>query len=176
MRYLVSIMILMLCGCGASTQSQPITSLAPCSKIATTGMAADGLMVECLDGTGTLNINAIEGPAVITVWASWCANCEAQRENFIRLFNESEGQFQVIGLDVEEQSKADGYEHALMKGMSFPQLFDPDGRTTDIFGPGVPITRFINSNNELAYQAIGPILDYQDLKALVAKHLGVAVG
>lgn len=175
MRYLFAALILLVSGCGASNQSSPITSFAPCSSIATTGMAADGDFVECLDGPGTLSVNSIEGPAVITVWASWCANCEAQRENFIRLFNESEGRFQVIGIDVEEKSKSAGFEHALAKGMSYPQLFDRDGVTADIFGPGVPITRFIDANNQIAYQAIGPILKYQELKDLVGKYLGVSL-
>lgn len=138
-------------------------------------MSADSDFVECLDGPGTLSIGAIEGPAVISVWASWCTNCEAQRENFIRLFNESDGRFQVIGLDVEEKSKSDGYEHALAKGMAYPQLFDPDGSTASEFGPGVPITRFIDANNQIAYQAIGPILNYEDLKEMVSKYLGVNI-
>ena len=177
MRYLILIFVLLLTGCGApsDTSSAPISSFAPCSSIRTTGAAADGTMVECLDGEGSLNINAIEGPAVITVWASWCSNCEAQRPNFIRLFEESGGRFQVVGLDVEEQAKSDGYEHALERGMSYPQLFDPDGRTSSIFGPGVPITRFINDQNEIAHQIIGPILDYEELRALVTKHLGIEI-
>lgn len=173
MRYFALSLLILLAGCGSVTESESIASFAPCSSILSTGAAADGDLVECLDGPGALNINAIEGPAVISVWASWCANCEAQRENFIRLYEESKGRFQVIGLDVEEQKKSDGFEHALAKGMKYPHLYDPDGRTSKIFGPGVPITRFINSQNSIAYQAIGPILDYEELKKLVSKHLGV---
>ena len=177
MRYLGLALVLFLTGCASNSESatEAITSFAPCSTIRTTGAAADGTMVECLDGDGSLNINAIEGPAVITVWASWCTNCEAQRPNFIRLYEESEDRFQVIGLDVEERSKSDGYEHALDRGMKYPHLYDPDGRTSSIFGPGVPITRFINESNEIAHQAIGPILDYEELRDLVAKHLGIEI-
>jgi len=177
MRYLALTFVLVLTGCASSSESTsaPIESFASCSSIQTTGAAADGTMVECLDGEGSLNINAIEGPAVITVWASWCTNCEAQRPNFIRLYEESGGRFQVIGLDVEEQAKSDGYQHALARGMSYPQLFDPDGRTASVFGPGVPITRFINEKNEIAHQVIGPILNYDELTALVSKHLGIEI-
>jgi cytochrome c biogenesis protein CcmG/thiol:disulfide interchange protein DsbE len=175
MKRFAIIAVLLLSSCSSATKSDPIESFAPCSSILTKGAAADGVFVECLDGPGTLNINAIEGPAVITVWASWCSNCEAQRENFIRLYDESEGRFQVIGVDVEEKSKDEGYRHALASGMKYPHLYDPDGRTSKIFGPGVPITRFIDMNNQVAYQAIGPILKYDELKSLVAEHLGVKI-
>ena len=177
MRYLALALVLALTGCASSSESTsaPIESFAPCSSIKTTGAAADGTMVECLDGEGSLNINAIEGPAVITVWASWCTNCEAQRPNFIKLYEASAGRFQVIGLDVEEQAKSDGYQHALARGMSYPHLFDPDGRTSNLFGPGVPITRFIDEKNEIAHQVIGPILDYKELTSLVSEHLGIEI-
>ena len=45
-------------------------------------MKADGTFVECLDGEGEVALESIEGPAVISAWASWCSNCEAQRKNF----------------------------------------------------------------------------------------------
>lgn len=176
MRLIPLLFALLLTGCSTSVQeSAPIEAISPCASIMTTGAAADGTMVECLDGEGSLAIEAIEGPAVISVWASWCANCEAQRENFIRLFNESAGKLQVIGLDVEEQSKADGLRHALASGMSYPHLYDPDGRTAKLFGPGVPITSFIAADGSIAHQVIGPILNYEELVSLINEHLAVKI-
>jgi len=175
MKRLLLALVLLLTSCAPSTseKSVPIESFAPCSSIKYTGMKADGLFVECLDGKGELALQGLEGPAVISVWASWCTNCEAQRENFIRLYKEAGEKLQVIGLDVEEKKKSDGFNHALKKGMAYPQLFDPDGRTSNYFGPGVPITQFIDKNGKLAFQKIGPILKYEEMQQLVKKYLEI---
>jgi len=175
MKRLLLALVLLLTSCAPSTseKSVPIESFAPCSSIKYTGMKADGLFVECLDGKGELALQGLEGPAVISVWASWCTNCEAQRENFIRLYKEAGEKLQVIGLDVEEKKKSDGFNHALKKGMAYPQLFDPDGRTSNYFGPGVPITQFIDKNGKLTFQKIGPILKYEEMQQLVKKYLEI---
>jgi thiol-disulfide isomerase/thioredoxin len=177
MKRLLLVLVLLLSSCSNSNvqQSVPIESFAPCSSIEYTGMKADGLFVECLDGDGELALQGIEGPAVINVWASWCTNCESQRENFIRLYKEAGEKLQVVGIDVEEKNKSDGYNHALKKGMAYPQLYDPDGRTSNYFGPGVPITQFIDKDGNLAFQKIGPILKYEEMQELVKKYLAIDI-
>ena len=174
-RFLLASLLLLTSCTSATPQSAPIESFAPCSSIKYSGMKADGTFVECLEGKGELALEGIEGPAVISAWASWCSNCEAQRENFIRLYKEAGDQLQVIGLDREETQKSDGYEHALKKGMSYPQLYDPDGRSIDLFGPGVPITRFIDASGKLAFLKVGGIYDYVEMRTLVKKHLGIDI-
>lgn len=172
-RFLV-LLALLLTGCAnTNTESAPLEKLTPCAQIQTTGAAADGLMLECLDGSGELAVGAIEGPAVISAWASWCTNCEAQRPNFIKLHEQAAGRLQVIGVDMEEKAKSDGVDHALKKGMSYPQLFDPDGRTIDYFGPGVPITNFIAADGTLVYKKIGGIYSFEEMQQLVEKYLGI---
>ena len=176
MKRLWVVLILLLSSCSSAvSESQPVNAITPCSSIKTTGMAADGLMLECLDGEGELAIQSIEGPAVISVWASWCTNCEAQRPNFIKLYEAAGDRLQVIGVDVEERAKKDGLEHALESGMSYPHLYDSDGRTSNYFGPGVPITQFITADGTLAFQKIGPIFSYEEMQQLVEEYLGIKV-
>ena len=176
MRRMLVGFLLLLTSCSSATQeSMEIETFAPCSSIQYTGMKADGTFVECLEGKGELALEGIEGPAVISAWASWCSNCEAQRENFIRLYKEAGDQLQVIGLDRDESKKSDGFEHALKKGMSYPQLYDPDGRSIDLFGPGVPITRFIDSSGKLAFLKVGGIYSYEEMRTLVKTHLGIVI-
>ena len=176
MKRIVVFAVLLLTACApAKNETASIESFAPCSSIKYSGMAAGGTMVECLEGEGELALEGIEGPAVISAWASWCSNCEAQRENFIRLYREAGEKLQVIGVDMEERSKADGYEHARKKGMAYPQLFDPDGRTLDFFGPGVPITRFVDAEGKMAHLKIGGIFTYEEMSSLVKEHLGIDI-
>ena len=163
MRIWLVLLSLLLTSC--STQSDksatPVDSLAPCSSIKTATSASDGMLLECLDSDDEMSIKSIAGPAVISVWASWCTNCAAQRKNFIKLHDEAGDLLQVIGVDVEERSKSIGYNHALENGLAFPQLYDPDGRSTNYFGPGVPITQFINKDGVLTFQKVGAILTYE---------------
>lgn len=176
MKRFLLVFILLLASCSSATdESAPIESFAPCSSIKTTGAAADGLMLECLDGEGELAVQAIEGPAVISVWASWCTNCEAQRPHFIKLYQEAGDQLQVIGIDVEEKSKSDGYNHAINRGMAYPHLYDADGRTSNYFGPGVPITQFIDKDGAIAFQKIGPIFTYEEMQQLVSEYLEIKI-
>ena len=168
--------LLVLTSCSSpTTKNESISSFEPCSTIKVRGMSADGLFLPCLEGSGELALGSIEGPAVISAWASWCTNCESQRPYLIRLFNENKEKIQVIGVDVEEKNKEDGFQHALKKGMGYPQLYDPDGRTTTFFGPGVPITQFINSQGVLVFQQIGPFKSYTELQTLVERYLKVQV-
>jgi thiol-disulfide isomerase/thioredoxin len=176
MKRLIIVLAILLTACApAKNGTAGIESFAPCSSIKYSGMAAGGTMVECLEGDGELALEGIEGPAVISAWTSWCTNCEAQRENFIRLYKEAGDKLQVIGVDMEEKSKAAGYQHALKKGMTYPQLFDPDGRTLDFFGPGVPITRFVDASGKMTYLKIGGIFKYEEMRSLVKEHLGIDI-
>ena len=59
--------------------------------------------------------------------------------------------------------------------MNFPQLYDPDGRTSNYFGPGVPITQFIDKNGVIAFQKIGPIFTYEEMKQLVSEYLEIKI-
>ena len=78
-----------------------------------------------------------------------------------------------MGVDVEEGKKETGYLHALNDGMAYPHLYDPDSRTSNYFGPGVPITQFIDANGQLAFQKIGPIFTYEEMQQLMDEYLGI---
>jgi thiol-disulfide isomerase/thioredoxin len=134
------------------------------------------MLLECLDSDDEMSIKSIAGPAVISVWASWCTNCAAQRKNFIKLHEEAGNILQVVGVDVEERSKSIGYNHALENGLAFSQLYDPDGRSTNYFGPGVPITQFINKEGVLTFQKVGPIFSYEEMQDLVKEYLEIDIG
>jgi thiol-disulfide isomerase/thioredoxin len=172
---LVLVLLLASCSTPSSNQSAPVGSLIPCTQIERAPVADGGMLLECLDSDGEVGIKSIAGPAVISVWASWCSNCAAQRKNFIKLHQEAGDLLQVIGVDVEERSKEIGYNHALENGLSFPQLYDPDGRSSKYFGPGVPITQFIDKEGVLTFQKIGPIFTYKEMQELVREYLEIDI-
>ena len=133
------------------------------------------LSLDCLDGSESIKLSMIKGPAVINVWASWCASCEDELP-FLKEFSKINGEkVQFIGIDVEEKSATVGANFAKKNNMSWPHLFDPDGRTSELFGMGIPVTWFIDRNGKVTYKKIGTIKSLSELKGLVDKYLGVKI-
>ena len=133
------------------------------------------LSLDCLDGSESIKLSMIKGPAVINVWASWCASCEEELP-FLKEFSKLNGEkVQFIGIDVEEKSATVGANFAKKNNMSWPHLFDPDGRTSELFGMGIPVTWFIDRNGKVIYKKIGTIKSLSELKGLVDKYLGVKI-
>ena len=163
---------------GVSSQA-PDAELISCSSIQqVTENAYDAqlnLKLKCLDGSEAIKLSMIKGPAVINVWASWCASCEDELP-FLKEFSKINGEkVQFIGIDVEEKSATVGANFAKKNNMSWPHLFDPDGRTSELFGMGIPVTWFIDQNGKVIYKKIGTIKSLSELKGLVDKYLGVKV-
>jgi hypothetical protein len=48
-------------------------------------------------------------------------------------------------------------------GMSWPHLVDSDGRSKGLFGPGVPVTWFIDERGEVVGKMIGAYLNKEQL-------------
>ena len=163
---------------GVSSQT-PDAELVSCSTIKqVTENVFDPLLdlsLDCLDGSESIKLSMIKGPAVINVWASWCASCEDELP-FLKEFSKINGEkVQFIGIDVEEKSATVGANFAKKNNMSWPHLFDPDGRTSELFGMGIPVTWFIDRNGKVIYKKIGTIKSLSELKGLVDKYLGVKI-
>ena len=79
----------------------------------------------------------------------------------------------IIGIDVEEPNMAAGKKFMNAHGMSWPVLYDPDGRTKAAFGLGVPVTWFLNAKGVVVYKQIGIISSDKALFDEVKKYLGI---
>jgi len=178
--FLSLILLITSCASNGGVSSQaPDAKLVSCSTIQQiTENVFDpvlDLSLDCLDGSESIKLSMIKGPAVINVWASWCASCEEELP-FLKEFSKINGEkVQFIGIDVEEKSATVGANFAKKNNMSWPHLFDPDGRTSELFGMGIPVTWFIDRNGKVTYKKIGTIKSLSELKGLVDKYLGVKI-
>ena len=66
-----------------------------------------------------------------------------------------------------------GVNFAAEMGMSWPQLFDQDGRTKAAFGMGIPVTWLLNDKGEIVYEKVGPIKSIKQMKDLVQHFLQI---
>jgi hypothetical protein len=85
------------------------------------------------------------------------------------------GQIQLLGIDVEENSATSGPDYIKQSGMSWPHLNDVNDQTKAIFGPGVPVTWFIDSQGVVVEKHIGAYQNKQQLFDQVEKAFGITL-
>jgi len=130
----------------------------------------------CLDGEVSINFHQLKGPMVINVWGSWCEGCKEEMPYFVDLYKTKEfesGQIQLLGVNVEESSTDDAIQYIKKSGMSWPHLEDLDGISKPIFGPGVPVTWFVNEAGENVGTKIGAYTNKDQLFEQVKKAFGI---
>ena len=169
---LVLLSVLLLTSCSVST-SHVKGEVVSCESINQDSSFIGGIELECLDGTSGAQLGALQGPMVINVWGSWCGPCKEEIPIFRAFYEKTKGSVQLIGVDVEEASIEDGRDFVEHNGITWPNLYDPDGRSRKYFGMGVPVTWFIAADGSVAGKKIGVITDVEELITLTNKYLGV---
>ena len=150
-------------------------AVASCKIIKVAAHIAGGkkpLLLPCLDSASSVDFNAIQGPAVINVWGSWCEPCNQELPYFVKL--QQSGKVQIVGVDVEERSKATAQKFVIRKSMAWPNLYDENSITRSLFGLGVPVTWFIDAKGKVIYKHIGVMMSQKELASEVKKYLGIA--
>jgi thiol-disulfide isomerase/thioredoxin len=170
-RLAMAVAVLLLAGC--SSPSEKIAGeVVSCESILSSA-TENSIMLDCLDGTDGASINGIKGPAIINVWGSWCGPCKEEMPLLRSFYEKAQGKLALIGVDVEEASIEDGREFVENYGITWPNLYDADGKSRAYFGMGVPVTWFIAADGNVAYKHIGVIKSEKELISMTSKYLGV---
>ena len=168
--------VFLVAACGTSTPSaapKVAGQVVSCASITHNGAITKGTSVPCIDGGAGQILEAIKGPVVLNVWGSWCAPCMQEIPHFVDLAQTKK--VSIVGVDVEEPNMKAGRTFILSHGMTWPILFDPDGRTKALYGIGVPVTWFINAQGVVTYRHVGIINSDAILFSEVKKYLGISV-
>ena len=170
-RLAMAVAVLLLAGC--SSPSEKIAGeVVSCESILSSA-TENSIMLDCLDGTDGASINGIKGPAIINVWGSWCGPCKEEMPLLRSFYEKAQGKLALIGVDVEEASIEDGRKFVENNGITWPNLYDADGKSRAYFGMGVPVTWFIAADGSVAYKHIGVIKSEKELISMTSKYLGV---
>ena len=178
MKKLLSLLIttLLISGCASPTQVTAPGVVTSCDQIRLLESADKSVLMGCLDGSGEINFHKIKGPLLINVWGSWCEGCKQEMPYFVELYQSQlfkNGQIQMLGINVEEKSNKDAIDYIQKSGMSWPNLEDSSGVSKSIFGPGVPVTWFIDENGKTVETKIGAYTNKKQLFNQVEKAFGV---
>lgn len=132
------------------------------------------LILNCLDGAQGFNVGAIQGPAVVNVWGSWCPPCVGEIPIFVEFFRTMDPSIQLIGIDYQDGPLFAVKPFIRNASITWPNFVDPDGSAAIISGTSIPVTWFIDSSNNLAFKKFGPVASISELRALSKKYLGVS--
>jgi len=178
MKKFLSLLIttLLISGCTSPTEVSALGVVTSCDQIRLLESADKSVLMGCLDGSVEINFHQIKGPMLINVWGSWCEGCKQEMPYFVELYQSplfKSGQIQMLGINVEEKSKEHAIDYIQKSGMSWPNLEDTSGISKSIFGPGVPVTWFIDENGKTIDTKIGAYTNKKQLFNQVEKAFGV---
>jgi thiol-disulfide isomerase/thioredoxin len=147
-----------------------------CAGLDTSSISTNELLMDCLDGSGAVNFYSIKGPIVVNVWGSWCEGCRQEMPYFVELYQNKlfkNSEIKLLGVDIEESNRQVGINFIKAYGMSWPHLEDLAGKTKILFGPGAPVTWFIDKDGKVVNKHIGAYIDRDQLFTQVEKAFGV---
>ena len=169
---LAVIALLLLTACSPSS-SYVKGEVVSCESISQDTSFVGGIEMDCLDRTTGARLGALRGPMLVNVWGSWCGPCREEIPILRSFYEKAQGKVALVGIDVEEATFDDGRRFVERNGIVWPNLYDPDGRSREYFGLGVPVTWFIAPDGSVAGKKIGAFTDESELLTLTTKYLGV---
>ena len=111
-------------------------------------------------------------PTVINFWASWCPPCIVEMPGFEAVHVELAPHVAFLGFNVGDEPTS-ARELAERTGVTYPLAEDPDSGIFRAFGGlGMPTTVFVDAEGMIVHM-ISSRLRTQDLRGLIAEHLGV---
>ena len=173
---LITALLLSGCSTGEQSQTAALGVIPSCDEIDTSKETSEVLKMSCLDGSSEINYHSIKGPIIINVWASWCTGCKEEMPYFVDLYANpifKSGEIKLLGIDVDEKNADSGPNFIKSYGMSWPHLEDTDGRSKLVFGPGVPVTYFLDNSGEVIHKHIGAFRSKSQLYEAVEKYFEV---
>lgn len=120
-------------------------------------------------------LSEIEGPAVVNLWATWCAPCRAEIPDFEEVHQERGDEVTFVGINVGEDPAvaADFLDEV---GASYEQYADLDGEvSTELRATSMPVTVVIDEDGVITTRHLGP-LDQQGLNEAIDEAVGITQG
>jgi thiol-disulfide isomerase/thioredoxin len=182
MKRLLLAAVLLLGACSTGDDAAPIAGgefqlVAPNGQVRIEYPAADRKPLQNLSGDSlleqgkTLKLSDYEGKiVVVNIWGSWCPPCRTEAPEMQKI--QDAGTAQVLGLDVKETSPDHGRDFMVDRGLNYPSIYDPSGRSLLAFkglNPNaVPSTFVLDKQHRVAAAFLVGVLA-SDLEPIITK-------
>ncbi|GAA3223534.1 TlpA family protein disulfide reductase [Streptomyces sp. XM83C] len=122
---------------------------------------APDLSGETVDGA-KLDVADYKGKVVVlNIWGSWCPPCRAEAKGFEKVYQDLKGKgVQFVGINTRDASTGLAKAFEEEQGVTYPSLFDPDGRLMLRFKKGtlnpqaIPSTLVIDRDGKIAARTL----------------------
>jgi thiol-disulfide isomerase/thioredoxin len=114
------------------------------------------LELRALDAGGAaLAVGELRGPAVVNLWATWCAPCLEELPAFQQVAAERPD-VRFIGVNSQETGDARDFLDEL--GVTYDQFVDDRGRLAEELGAAaLPVTVVVAADGTIATEHLGPM-------------------
>jgi cytochrome c biogenesis protein CcmG, thiol:disulfide interchange protein DsbE len=158
----VGLMVLVafaLAACGGG--GQPAADLAQLPQV----------VLPHLGEAAALQLEEIDGPVVINLWATWCAPCRRELPDFEQVHLELGDEVRFIGVNLGDRA-TDAARFISEVGVTFEQYLDADGTLNQKLGTAtLPVTVITDNRGRIALVHSGP-MDAQQLRTAIATARG----
>jgi thiol-disulfide isomerase/thioredoxin len=191
LRAIAPLVVLLAVAAGCTEPAEPTPEAAPaspfqtCPETAGSGPAgpdntpAQGdplppLTLPCFTGGAPVALTELGKPAVINLWASYCAPCRTELPQLQAFADETAGRVQVLGVVTGDAWSRAAYAGADF-GVRFPSVFDPDRQLLRALGRNaLPVTLFVAGDGSVRMVDMTGALTLDKLRGLARDHLGVS--
>ena len=163
MRRLLALVVtgLLLAGCGGSPDRPAPRS----DRLPTVSLAS-------LTGGPAVDLGTLRGPAVVNLWAQWCAPCKRELPIYQQFWAKHGTTVPVLGVDWQDVQPQAARALAKRSGVAYPLVVDS---RPEIRAQALPRLVLVDRNGKIAFQEYVEIKSLSQLEKLVEKHLGVTL-
>lgn len=131
-----------------------------------TGERLPDVPIERLDGSATISLSDIRGPAVVNLWATWCAPCRREIPDFEAVHRARGDEVSFVGINIgEDADRASEFLDGI--GVSYDQFLDDQGEVvTALRTTAMPVTIVVGSDGRVSTRHLGP-MDQDDLNRAI---------
>ncbi len=126
-----------------------------------------------LAGGEAVSLADIDGPAVVNLWATWCAPCRAEIPDFEEVHDARADEVRFVGINIgEDGDRAAAFIDEV--GATYDQFLDSEGFVvTELETTAMPVTIVLDNDSRVSLRHLGP-MDQDDLNEAIDVALGVS--
>lgn len=129
------------------------------------------------DGAADVDLGELTGPAVISVWASWCGPCRKEMPILQEFHAAYADRVDLLGIDFQDKDTREARELVEESGVTYPlvrdELGDINGEGAFPLLRGLPYIAFVDADGTVTHVEAVVVESVDELVDMVDEHLGI---